>query len=111
MKIGRVTLSDRASSGVYEDRSGPEIERVLAEQGIGEVEWVRVVIPDDRGTIETELRRRWREALHLIHENGVSYNVYGDERGMERPWSLSPVPVLVARRRPAWPRTRRRGPA
>ena len=26
----------------------------------------------------TELRRRWREALHLIHENGVSYNVYGD---------------------------------
>src|SRR3569623_1276692 len=44
----------------------------------------------------TELRRRWREALHLIHENGVSYNVYGDERGMERPWSLSPVPVLVA---------------
>ncbi|HEY4186109.1 MAG TPA: circularly permuted type 2 ATP-grasp protein [Polyangia bacterium] len=44
----------------------------------------------------TELRRRWREALHLIHENGVSYNVYGDERGMERPWSLSPVPVLMA---------------
>src|SRR3569623_2067047 len=44
----------------------------------------------------TELRRRWREALHLIHENGVSYNVYGDARGMERPWSLSPVPVLVA---------------
>jgi molybdopterin adenylyltransferase len=57
MKIGRVTLSDRASSGVYEDRSGPEIERVLAEQGIGAVEWVRVVIPDDRATIETELRR------------------------------------------------------
>src|SRR3569832_168596 len=44
----------------------------------------------------TELRRRWREALHLIHENGVSYNVYGDDRGMERPWSLSPVPVLLA---------------
>src|SRR3569623_2296105 len=44
----------------------------------------------------TELRRHWREALHLIHENGVSYNVYGDDRGMERPWSLSPVPVLVA---------------
>ncbi|HEX2658674.1 MAG TPA: circularly permuted type 2 ATP-grasp protein, partial [Polyangia bacterium] len=43
-----------------------------------------------------EMERRWREARHLIHENGVSYNVYGDERGMERPWSLSPVPVLVA---------------
>jgi len=43
-----------------------------------------------------EMERRWREARHLIHENGVSYNVYGDDRGMERPWSLSPVPVLVA---------------
>lgn len=43
-----------------------------------------------------EMERRWREARHLIHENGVSYNVYGDERGMERPWSLSPIPVLLA---------------
>ena len=38
--------------------------------------------------------RRWEKAQHLLHENGVSYNVYGDPRGMERPWSLSPVPVL-----------------
>ena len=32
MKVARVTLSDRASAGIYEDRSGPEIERVFAEQ-------------------------------------------------------------------------------
>jgi molybdopterin adenylyltransferase len=57
MKVARVTLSDRASAGVYEDRSGPEIERVLAEQGFAELEWVRVLIPDDRVTIETTLRR------------------------------------------------------
>ena len=30
MKIGRITLSDRASAGVYEDKSGPEIERVVS---------------------------------------------------------------------------------
>ena len=29
MKIGRITVSDRASAGVYEDRSGPEIEAAL----------------------------------------------------------------------------------
>jgi len=57
MKVARVTLSDRASAGIYEDRSGPEIERVLAEQGIAEVEWVRVLIPDDQPAIERELRR------------------------------------------------------
>jgi molybdopterin adenylyltransferase len=57
MKVARITLSDRASAGIYEDRSGPEIERVLAEQGIAEVEWVRVLIPDDQAAIERELRR------------------------------------------------------
>lgn len=42
------------------------------------------------------LERRWEKARHLLHENGVSYNVYGDPQGMERPWNLSPVPVLLS---------------
>jgi molybdopterin adenylyltransferase len=57
MKVARVTLSDRASAGVYEDRSGPEIERVLAENHAGAIAWLRVLIPDDRPTIEATLRR------------------------------------------------------
>ena len=43
-----------------------------------------------------EFLRRWEEAKHLIRENGVTYNVYGDPRGMERPWELDPVPLLVS---------------
>ena len=42
-----------------------------------------------------ELRRRWEQAQQLIHENGVSFNVYGDAQGMERPWRLSPIPVVL----------------
>ncbi len=57
MKIARVTLSDRASAGEYEDRSGPEIERVWAEQGGESAEWVRVLIADERAEIESTLRR------------------------------------------------------
>ena len=57
MKVARVTLSDRASAGVYEDRSGPEIERVLTESGFSVTEWIRVVIPDKRSGIESLLRR------------------------------------------------------
>ena len=55
MKIARVTLSDRASSGIYEDRSGPEIERVLTEHGFAGIEWLRKVIPDERALIESTL--------------------------------------------------------
>ncbi|MCE9609690.1 MAG: molybdopterin adenylyltransferase [Chthoniobacter sp.] len=57
MKIARVTLSDRASAGVYEDLSGPEIERVWAAHDGESAEWVRVLIADDRAEIEGTLRR------------------------------------------------------
>jgi uncharacterized circularly permuted ATP-grasp superfamily protein/uncharacterized alpha-E superfamily protein len=42
-----------------------------------------------------ELSRRWDKARHLLHENGVSYNVYGDPDGLERPWNLSTLPLLL----------------
>lgn len=45
---------------------------------------------------QPELTRRWEEAQHLIRENGVTYNVYGDPRGMERPWQLDPIPLLIS---------------
>jgi molybdopterin adenylyltransferase len=57
MKVARLTLSDRASAGVYADRSGPEIERVLNEGGFPVTEWIRIVMPDERAEIEALLRR------------------------------------------------------
>lgn len=56
MKVARLTLSDRASAGIYQDLSGPEIERVLEEGGFAVTEWVRVVLPDERAAIEMLLR-------------------------------------------------------
>jgi uncharacterized circularly permuted ATP-grasp superfamily protein/uncharacterized alpha-E superfamily protein len=45
-----------------------------------------------------EVTQRWEKARQLLHENGVSYNVYGDPQGTERPWSLSPLPLLLPQR-------------
>jgi molybdopterin adenylyltransferase len=54
-KIGRLTLSDRAATGVYADVSGPEIERVIA-RGMGErIEWVRVLLADEEELIAAAL--------------------------------------------------------
>jgi uncharacterized circularly permuted ATP-grasp superfamily protein/uncharacterized alpha-E superfamily protein len=44
----------------------------------------------------SELARRWELGRRLIHENGVTYNVYGDPRGMDRPWELDPIPLVLA---------------
>ncbi len=57
MKIARITLSDRASAGIYQDRSGPEIERILGEAFSTGITWNREVIPDNRQEIEQLLIR------------------------------------------------------
>ena len=44
----------------------------------------------------TELRGRWQQAQRTIHENGITHNVYGDPRGLERPWNLDLIPLLVS---------------
>ena len=57
MKVARLTLSDRASAGVYADLSGPEIERILGLAGVVVTEWIRRVMPDDRLAIEEVLKQ------------------------------------------------------
>lgn len=56
MKIGRVTLSDRAHAGIYEDLSGPEIERVVRGHLAPEAEFVVRLLPDEKELIEEALR-------------------------------------------------------
>ncbi len=57
VKIGRLTISDRASAGVYQDLSGPAIEEALAALFNGSAEFSRVLVPDERPQIATALRR------------------------------------------------------
>lgn len=57
MKIGRLTISDRAASRVYDDVSGPEIERVLKAHLGPDQTFVAMVVPDDQETIAGALCR------------------------------------------------------
>jgi uncharacterized circularly permuted ATP-grasp superfamily protein/uncharacterized alpha-E superfamily protein len=42
-----------------------------------------------------ELGRRWSRAERRIRENGITYNVYGDPQGANRPWNIDIVPFLI----------------
>jgi uncharacterized circularly permuted ATP-grasp superfamily protein/uncharacterized alpha-E superfamily protein len=44
-----------------------------------------------------ELAQRWKTARQRIRENGVTYNVYGDPLGTDRPWSLDAIPLIIPR--------------
>jgi uncharacterized circularly permuted ATP-grasp superfamily protein/uncharacterized alpha-E superfamily protein len=48
---------------------------------------------DDLGS--DELPRRREQARRLIRENGITHNIYGDPDGLDRPWNLDLVPLLV----------------
>ncbi len=43
-----------------------------------------------------ELKSREVELLKLLQENGVTYNVYGDPAGLNRPWVLDTIPLLIS---------------
>ena len=43
-----------------------------------------------------ELARRADACQRFVNEHGITYNVYGDPRGMERPWQLDPIPLIIA---------------
>lgn len=71
MKVARLTLSDRASAGIYVDLSGPEIERVFTECGLTADEWVREILPDEQTAISELLRKLCDEdACDLVLTTG-----------------------------------------
>ncbi len=42
-----------------------------------------------------ELSARWDNGRRIIRDHGVTYNVYGDSQGVDRPWELDMVPLLL----------------
>ncbi len=53
INIGILTLSDRASSGIYEDKATAEIERVLNSYIKNDIIYHKELIPDDYDLIVT----------------------------------------------------------
>ena len=56
MKIGRITISDRAAAGIYEDRSGPEIENALREFLDRAAKFEKAMVPDEVEKISAALK-------------------------------------------------------
>lgn len=43
-----------------------------------------------------EMSQRWERGRRLIRENGITFNAYGDPEGVDRPWQLDPLPMIVS---------------
>jgi len=64
----------------------------------GEVKehWKRILANVDKFS-DHELKNREQELLKLLQENGVTYNVYNDSNGLNRPWLLDSIPVIISK--------------
>ena len=82
-----LTADYRQTAGAYDE--------MCSSPGVFRPHWDRYI-----GSLSSlgskELARRWQIARQRIRENGVSYNVYGDPMGMDRPWSLDAIPLLIS---------------
>lgn len=70
MKIARITLSDRASKGIYEDISGPEIDRLLRAAFDEDIHLNSKILPDEYSQIKTALELYIAEKCQLIITTG-----------------------------------------
>src|SRR5438034_11037302 len=72
--------------GAYDEMAAaPGALRTHCEQFVGSLESLG----------REELAARWENARRNIRDNGVTYNVYGDPQGMDRPWELDMIPLLI----------------
>jgi uncharacterized circularly permuted ATP-grasp superfamily protein/uncharacterized alpha-E superfamily protein len=74
---------------------GRRYDELLDAQGSLRPHWRPLINHLMRHDPRTEARRELELTRRLIIENGVTYNVYADPQGADRPWALDPVPLLL----------------
>jgi uncharacterized circularly permuted ATP-grasp superfamily protein/uncharacterized alpha-E superfamily protein len=68
---------------------------LLDEGGAVRPHWHRLYEQLQRST-PAQLAQRQALLTRQIHENGVTYNVYADPKGADRPWELDLLPHVIA---------------
>ena len=74
-------------------------DECFGQEGLPRPQWTGMIEAIER-LGAARLNARWDEGLRIIREHGVTYNVYGDPQGRDRPWSLDPVPLILSA--PEW---------
>ena len=74
-------------------------DECFGQGGLPRPQWTGMIEAIER-LGAARLNARWDEGLRIIREHGVTYNVYGDPQGRDRPWSLDPVPLILSA--PEW---------
>ena len=70
LRVARLTVSDRAHQGVYEDKGGPELERVFSKEWSTPLFWLPLIVPDEKEKISAALKAWISKKVPLILTTG-----------------------------------------
>ena len=76
-------------------QSSRRYDEMLSSDGKVRPHWQKFFAHLDAVAPE-EMHRRLAFVDRRIQENGVTYNVYADPSGADRPWALDPLPLIIA---------------
>ncbi|MEQ1757666.1 MAG: circularly permuted type 2 ATP-grasp protein [Vicinamibacterales bacterium] len=95
MTKSNLTLrAERGAEWAYRPPHPTHWDEFLDESGRIRPHWRRLAA-GLRGLGLAEFRKRADVGQRLIQANGITYNVYGDPQGKERPWRMDPVPLAI----------------
>ena len=69
-------------------------DEMLADEGAVRPHWQKFLGHLDSVAPE-DMQERLEFVDRRIQENGVTYNVYADPKGSDRPWALDPLPLII----------------
>ena len=70
LRVARLTVSDRAHQGIYEDKGGPELERVFSKEWNSPLLWMPLIVPDEKEKISDALKAWISQKVPLILTTG-----------------------------------------
>ena len=84
----------RAADGHYDELHGGLAGDPAAPAGLAQV-WADF-FQHAEAHAHADLDHRFASLQRQVRDNGVSYNVYADEEGPQRPWSLDLFPLILS---------------
>lgn len=75
-------------------QSARRYDEMLSMEGAVREHWRQFFVHLD-SVAPDEMRQRLDFVDRRIQENGVTYNVYADPNGADRPWALDPLPLII----------------
>lgn len=92
-------IARAASAGHYDElRPGSGLDGLSRPANGAEIahDWVHFFAHAEGGLADMD--RRQRELERQIHDNGITYNIYADQHGPQRPWSVDLFPLILGER-------------